>query len=140
MPMTRWYRFAAWAAVVGWAAVIFALSSRSTIPQPFGLSSLISSVLGHLGAYAILGALLAIALRSSGCPPARASWLAVLLATLYGISDEWHQSFVPGRHPSLGDVLTDTIGATLGVAVLNWFQRLWVRTSYRFSSNHNDRA
>jgi len=43
----------------------------------------------------------------------------VLFATLYGVSDEFHQSFVPLRDASLGDVIADFLGATIA-AMLWW--------------------
>ena len=47
-------------------------------------------------------------------------WLALLLALIYAVSDEYHQSFVPGRHPSWVDVLVfDGGGATLGLSVFS---------------------
>ena len=49
------------------------------------------------------------------------SWLAWLLAVLYAATDELHQSFTPGRHPSPVDVLLfDGGGAFLALAALNW--------------------
>ena len=42
---------------------------------------------------------------------------AGLIATLYGISDEMHQSFTPGRSPDAFDVIADAVGATLGALV-----------------------
>ena len=44
--------------------------------------------------------------------------VAVLLALAYGISDEIHQSFTPGRSPDVMDVVADTIGAGVGVAAV----------------------
>lgn len=44
-------------------------------------------------------------------------WLAWMVAVLYAITDEFHQSFSPGRTPSLGDVAFDSIAAGLGVWV-----------------------
>ena len=41
---------------------------------------------------------------------------AALLAVLYGLGDEVHQSFVPGRDASVGDVVADAAGALLGAA------------------------
>ncbi len=41
--------------------------------------------------------------------------LSALSATLYGISDEIHQSFVPFREADVADVIADTIGAFCGV-------------------------
>jgi len=51
---------------------------------------------------------------------------ALLICFLYACSDEFHQSFVPGRGPSFGDVLIDTAGALtgIGIAVAVWQQRL----------------
>jgi VanZ family protein len=43
-----------------------------------------------------------------------AAVLAVLLSSAYGVSDEWHQSFVPGRNPSAADVAKDFAGSALG--------------------------
>ena len=48
--------------------------------------------------------------------PARLS-MAFAVATLYGISDEWHQSFV-GRHATVQDWLADTVGAAVMMVVL----------------------
>ncbi len=45
---------------------------------------------------------------------------AVCLAFLYAVSDEFHQSFVPGRTPSAWDVCIDTAGAIIGL----WLWRL----------------
>ena len=47
-----------------------------------------------------------------------------LITVLYGISDEFHQSFVAGRDSELKDVLSDAVGAVLGIAVILLLQRL----------------
>lgn len=44
--------------------------------------------------------------------------LAFVWASLYGLSDEWHQSFVPGRDASLWDFIADMTGAALAVAFI----------------------
>jgi len=45
-------------------------------------------------------------------------WLAWLFAVIYAVTDEFHQSFVPGRHPSSWDIaLFDNFGALLSL----WF-------------------
>lgn len=47
--------------------------------------------------------------------------IAWLMAVIYGVSDEWHQSFVPGRTPDAYDVVADAIGAFVAViAVGAW--------------------
>lgn len=40
--------------------------------------------------------------------------LVVFISCLYGVSDEFHQSFVPGRFVALGDVAVDTVGGSIG--------------------------
>jgi VanZ family protein len=55
--------------------------------------------------------------RSAGRVRLRAAGLAILAAGLYGLSDEWHQSFVPGRSDSGLDLLADVAGAVIFVAV-----------------------
>ena len=76
---------------------------------------------GHSIGYALLAVVLLRAFargRLSGV-----TWTAGLtaigLATMYGVSDEFHQSFVPGRSPDRLDVVADCVGATIGVA-LGW--------------------
>jgi len=44
----------------------------------------------------------------------------VLISLLYGLSDEFHQAFVPGRESGLDDVLADTLGGALGAWVFKY--------------------
>jgi len=99
-------------------AVIFVLSAQSTLPDLTpGLPGL-EEIGGHLAAYALLAALLWWALRGSGVRyPATA---ALLAAVLYGASDEFHQSFVPGRTMTISDLLVDLIGASLALLIISW--------------------
>jgi len=49
-------------------------------------------------------------------------WLAWLLAFLYAMTDEFHQSFTPGRHPSVWDVVVfDNLGTTFGLWLTQWW-------------------
>ena len=66
---------------------------------------------GALGAWRKAGRRLSLAFR-----------LAVLMTVLWGILDEFHQSFVPGRDPDVFDVLTDLQGAILGTLVLGFMR------------------
>ena len=68
----------------------------------------------HLAEYAILSALLLRALRQHLLA---ARSVAFVLAALYAVLDEFHQSFVPSRTGSPWDVLTDSIGAILGLVI-----------------------
>jgi VanZ family protein len=98
-------------------AVIFVLSSRpGGGPLPFGISDL----LGHFAGYAILGVLVVRAIagaRWSGVST-RAVWLAWIVSSAYGITDEYHQRFVAGRSPSAIDCLADAAGAAAAIATV----------------------
>ena len=97
-------------------AAIFIVSSISDPgPSPGG----VSDKSWHMLAYSGLGVLLLLPLARgilSGVTW-RSALAAIALATLYGLSDEVHQSFVPGRSPEALDIAADAIGATIGVAV-----------------------
>ncbi len=95
-----------WAPVVAWAALIFGLSSVPDLSSGLGGWDLVLRKLAHAVEYAILGALLVRALR-------RSSW-ALALGVAYAVSDEIHQSFVPGRQGALLDVLIDSVGVVAG--------------------------
>jgi VanZ family protein len=79
----------------------------------------------HFLQYGFLGLLLVLALRRGlelrDWPAAVA--LAWLIGTLYGISDEFHQSFVPGRDASVPDAIADAIGAAVGAGLAAWRMR-----------------
>jgi VanZ family protein len=93
-------------------AMIFVLSSFSTLPSPPGGLSFYHA---HFAAYAGLGILTVRAL-SRGFR--RLSWIAILgavvISTLYGLSDEYHQRFVPGRTFELLDLAADCAGSIAG--------------------------
>lgn len=75
---------------------------------------------GHSIGYALLGGLLLRALargRLAGVTWGRAV-ASVLLATLYGASDEFHQTFVPGRSADRLDLLADGVGALVSALVI----------------------
>ena len=105
-----------WGPVILQMAIIFGASSLSD-PDP--LPGGVSDKGGHLIGYVILSVLLLRAL--SGGRVAGVTWraatLAILGSTLYGVSDEFHQSFVPGRTPDIFDVMADATGATIGSAL-----------------------
>jgi VanZ family protein len=76
----------------------------------------------HSIAYGVLAlsVLFAVPEQQYQANPYWISGLVVLFCLLYGISDEFHQSFVPGRFPSVLDLVADTIGAV--VVVFVWFR------------------
>ena len=99
-------------------ALIFAASSITNLRS---LPGDISDKSGHSIGYAMLAGLLLRALaggRLQGVTWKRGV-LAIVLATCYGATDEFHQLFVAGRSADRYDVLADCIGATSAVA-LGW--------------------
>ena len=116
-------------------ALIFASSSLPGSALPSATSA-IPDTLAHGVVYGLLGALLLRALihaRWSGIH-ARPAWMAVMLAIVYGGFDEWHQSYVPGRTPAVGDLAVDALAA---VAVVG---ALWAWSIIRASRAHATRA
>jgi VanZ family protein len=108
----------AWGPALAWMALIFYLSSRSSLPR-FGLAVPDTAVEkgGHLTAYAVLAFFCWRGVRRTPAPNHPPLWAFVVTA-LYGASDEWHQTFVPGRTGDVRDLIVDCIGAlcSLGLA------------------------
>ena len=102
--------------VVAWMGVIFAFSARPDYSLPhYGVWDWIIKKGAHVTEYAVLGWLVQRALGQR-----RAWWLSWLVAVAYAATDEFHQSFVPGRRPAAADVMIDAVGAAIGAAVAAW--------------------
>ena len=128
-----------WILTLGWAGLIFYLSTRNFSPDfsrgllgwildilhlqvswgSFELLHTLLRKLAHLTEYAIF-ALLLYGFPPEGrlyqWRPSRAL-VCVAIAAAYSLTDEFHQLFVPGRHGSLRDCGLDTIGATVAMLV-----------------------
>ena len=98
-------------------AAIFVLSSLPGLPAPPGI---FTDKHAHFAAYGVLSALVFRALaggRRSDFTFGR-GLAALAIATAYGVTDEWHQSFVPGRQAELADLAADALGATAAAGAL----------------------
>jgi VanZ family protein len=104
-----------WALVVAWMALVFCVSSISNLGRAARLPDWIS----HPIEYGVGAVLLCRALEGGRGRPLTLSTAltATLLATAYGVTDEYHQSFVPGRSADPVDVLKDLAGAGAASAV-----------------------
>lgn len=73
----------------------------------------------HMTEYAILLTLCA-AILQAWTPWSRPKRIAIafVFAVLFAASDEWHQTFVPGRDGCVQDVLIDTAGASIATLIL----------------------
>ncbi len=87
---------------------IFNASGQSEVAAP-GIINI--DKIGHFGVFGLLGILIA---RTQS---RRRWWLGFVLASLYGICDEWRQSFTPGRSVEFADWVADTLGAALAVTL-----------------------
>jgi VanZ family protein len=103
-----------WGPAAIWAAVLFLLSSVSDAPGTDWLP--IGDKIAHVALYGPLGAALAWSRWSGRSRSSHVLFLA--LGLLYGVTDEWHQSFVPGRTSSPADLAADALGVLLGYAAL----------------------
>jgi VanZ family protein len=81
---------------------------------------------GHFSEYLIL-AVLFLRYRKQQGSSGKSVFYALLFVFLYASSDEFHQSFIPGRGPAFSDVLIDTAGGLTGVMLYEWKQRVMER-------------
>lgn len=126
-----------WLLVILWAVSIFLLSSSS---DPYGLLpekiyqwvyethitgirlTKILGLLGHMVQFGILAVLLVRALAWPGALSPKHVWWSILLSALYGLTDEIHQLFVPGRAFQWLDLVMDSLGILLGLALYVFVQ------------------
>jgi VanZ family protein len=104
-----------WAPVLLWAAVIFVLSAIPSLGTGLGTWDLVLRKLAHAAEFAILGALL---VRATGSDA-----VAFALGVAYAVSDEIHQTFVPGRAGAVLDVGIDALGVAAGLMLWRLAER-----------------
>jgi len=85
----------------------------------------------HCIAYWCYGATIAWALQTSAYR--RAVWI-IVVGTVFAISDEWHQSFIPGRNAELADLIADIVGLSIAASI-SW---VWA-VRYRSDTRHAHR-
>lgn len=119
--------FKYWLPFYLYAALIFFLSSIPTLPSypPF----LFSDKLLHLIEYTVFGYLAARAFKNSKSSALKVNFrlLAFLCGVIYGLSDEFHQLFVPNRQADIGDVGVDVLGTLLGVILMNKVNNIFIK-------------
>ncbi|MDO8725065.1 MAG: VanZ family protein [Candidatus Methanoperedens sp.] len=110
-------------AVVHFIEPIFKTFERNGIGfllYPFYIFIAYPNQAPHLVYFAGFGFVLYFTLKNSPYQGLRdhACIFAVIIGTLYGASDEFHQSFVPGRHATLPDLLADSIGLIIAQTII----------------------
>ena len=143
-PWRRWLPVALWLAVIFFASTaVFVPARTSAFINPILRTlfphaddatiwhcHLMVRKAGHVTEYSILAILLARA--TLAIVQTRRAWFAIslTLVAVVAISDEFHQTFVPGRNGSPADVLLDVAAATVALAVI----ALWRWTGTRASN------
>lgn len=110
-PLRRSWR---WTYAVALATMIVVASGRSSVAAPQIIDF---DKLAHFSIYGLLATLVARA----GFSRNRMGW-AVLIVSLFGMTDEWHQSFTPGRSVEVLDWVADTSGAILAVGLYRYWE------------------
>ena len=126
-----------WALAIGWIAVLFYFSGQ-TAAESSALSSSVANFvrgifpfnripsgqlehvlrkLAHFSIFALEGFLLCLAMMESSRDKGAGALLSGILCTAVAAANELHQSFIEGRSCEGGDVLIDSAGALLGIAV-----------------------
>jgi VanZ family protein len=95
---------------------IYWLSDQQTLPTP-DLFENQDKVL-HFGAYFVMGIFAWRSFKHITLPPIILALITIAFCSLYALSDEWHQSFVPGRSSDVLDWIADTLGASFSVFLL----------------------
>jgi len=102
-----------WSITIIYAMLIFYLSSIP-ITQPHLFEKLYISTIEHIIEYIVLGFMLFVSFRSI---KKEYVGVVILVGLLYGVSDEIHQFFTPGRFCDILDVVADFIGVLIGVFI-----------------------
>ena len=111
----RFFKF--WFPVIGYSGIIFYVSGLPSLGMPLPIPFIDKLV--HLVEYSILGFLFSRALKGTTLLTNKNILVScTIFCILFGLSDELHQMFVPGRDATLGDALADSIGGLLGGIVL----------------------
>ena len=115
-PFTQ--RFLRWIPAVIMMIFIFIASGTpgGELPE-FGKFNLIVKKGGHMTGYALLAIACFFATYGDFKNVTRSAILSMCISIVYAASDEFHQSFTPGRFPSVIDVGIDTAGAIIGVGI-----------------------
>ena len=109
-----------WLPLLAWMGLIFYLSAQPDLPTP-GLGWFDLALSGGAHAF-VFGVLAVLWVRVLGVRR-HAAPIALALTILYALSDEWHQTFVPGRCADPWDLLYDSLGAVLALGLWLWWRR-----------------
>ena len=111
-----------WLPVAAWCFIIFYLSGVPHLKTELGALDLLLRKIAHVTEYAVLFLLSRRAIAGTYPQPQPALYGAIIFSVFYAVTDEFHQSFVPGRGPSVIDVGIDTIGVFTGFVIYRFLR------------------
>ena len=115
-------------ALILYCTFIYWLSDQQTLPTPDLFDN--EDKLHHFLAYFVMGV---FAWRAFEHLPVKRNVLLLItfsFCSLYGFSDEWHQSFVVGRNSSAWDWLADSVGGLISAFSCYWYTRNKVKSQH----------
>jgi VanZ family protein len=105
-----------------YCAFIYWLSDQNSLTPPVDFGFMSQDKLYHAGAYFIMAVFAWRGFAHTLKSPASLMLLVIIFCSLYGASDEWHQSFMVNRASDVNDWLADTLGASLATFFLRKLQ------------------
>lgn len=112
-----------WFPPLVWMALIFVLSAQPDLPHAKGRwLDLLLKKAGHVVVYGVLAWLYRRTLRRHIPTGTVLRAVSIGLAVAYAMSDEYHQTFVPGRNGNLMDVAVDGVGACGAMLLARWWE------------------
>ncbi len=103
-------------ALLAYCGLIYWLSAQPSLPLPEVFNFQDKAL--HFGAYFVMAVLSWRAFRHLETTGRNLAIVSFAFCSLYGLTDEWHQSYVAGRNASVGDWMADSLGAGAAAALL----------------------
>lgn len=108
-----------------YCAFIYWLSSKPSLPTPSLFPH--QDKVFHMGAYFIMGTLAWRLFRTFSSKTTIIMICSVLFCLFFGVTDEWHQSFVPGRDADFLDLVADTMGGLIAMVFISLVNKKIIR-------------
>jgi VanZ family protein len=97
--------------------------AKQMTPEMIDVTDYVIRKVAHVTEYTILSILVSRSFGVASSSSLRQRILPTVITSLYALSDEYHQSFVPSRGATYTDVMWDTLGASIGSGLLLWIQQ-----------------
>jgi VanZ family protein len=105
--------------LIAWMGLVSYWSNQASLPIDRPVVAAVLHNLQHRVAHVLVYGLMGVLAwwAFDGLP--RATLLAIAVTSAFGLSDEWHQSFIPGRRAAIDDWLLDTAAAAVAIYVVS---------------------